>query len=92
MPKYLRRVISVVQKNVRVHGENRKRIKKISDDHIYLMAYRTWRFKVQIDLINRHTKVLDLVSGYSPEELKSKADPYSDKKMHQLFLKTNFLD
>lgn len=72
--------------------KGRKRIKRISDDDLYLLAYRTWRFKVQIDSINRSTKVLDLTSGYSPEELKSKSDPYSDKKNHQLFLKTNFLD
>lgn len=72
--------------------KDRKRIKQISNDNFYLLAYRTWRFKIQVDLISRMTQVLDLVSGYSQEELKLKADPYGDKKMHQLFLRTNFLD
>jgi tRNA (Thr-GGU) A37 N-methylase len=72
--------------------KNRKRIKQISDDQTYLMAYRTWRFKIQIQMDSRSTKVLDLVSGYSLEELKSKLDPYQDKKIHQLFFNTHFLD
>ncbi len=71
--------------------KDRKRIKKISDNQ-YLMAYRTWRFKIQVDSKSLFTKVLDMTSGYSLEELKNKTDPYSDKKIHQLFLKTNFLD
>jgi len=72
--------------------KGRKRIKQISDDDIYLMAYRTWRFKIQVEIESRSSTVLDLVSGYSADELKSKTDPFEDKKIHQLFLKTNFLD
>jgi hypothetical protein len=71
--------------------KDRKRIKKISEG-LYLIAYRTWRFQIQVDPKSRFTEVLDITSGYSPDELKLKADPYGDKKIHQLFLKTNFLD
>ena len=71
--------------------KDRKRIKKISEGW-YLMAYRTWRFKIKVDQKSRFTEVLDMTSGYSSDELKSKSDPYFDKKIHQLFLKTNFLD
>lgn len=71
--------------------KDRKRIKKISEG-LFVLAYRTWRFKIQVDPKSHFTEVLDITSGYLDEDLKSKADPYGDKKIHQLFLKTNFLD
>lgn len=59
------------KKRVKPHGTN------------FLIAYRTWRAFFTIE--NDQITVLNISSGYSPQELQDHEDPYSDKSVHRHF-------
>lgn len=67
----------------------RKRIKKLQDEH-YEMAYRTWRWRLEIDIEQLTSKVLRFSSAYRVGDLKKKTDPYSDKDLHRKFVQKIF--
>jgi len=62
----------------------RKRL-QARPDGTWVLAYRTWRFAIQIDQERHHSTVLEIFSGYSPQELQDLQDPYSDKDLHRAF-------
>lgn len=68
--------------------------KRVSEYHgpaseaSHTMAFRTWRldFKRKTDTTVPTLEVLRVRSGYSPDDLASTDDPYSDKDLHRRFL------
>ena len=51
-----------------------------------MLAYRTWRVRFHCDSVTRAIHVLEILSGYRPEDLLPDApDPYSDKAVHREF-------
>ncbi|MFN8790044.1 MAG: hypothetical protein ACK5Y2_01160 [Bdellovibrionales bacterium] len=62
----------------------RKRLQE-RPDGTWVLAYRTWRFVLEIDEDRHHSTVLEIYSAYSPLELQDPQDPYSDKDLHRAF-------
>jgi tRNA-Thr(GGU) m(6)t(6)A37 methyltransferase TsaA len=53
---------------------------------VHCLAYRTWRVKFSFDLVRRLVTIIDLLSGYSKEDLIIiDSDPYADKALHRKF-------
>ena len=69
--------------------ESRKRIQK-NDDKTWRLAWRTWRFLVEIDVDQKTSNVLEILSGYSQKELAEESDPYHDKILHRNFQQHHF--
>ncbi len=59
-----------------------KRVEQLSDKE-GVFFYRTWR--AQFELKEETVTVLNIFSGYSPNELMDKEDPYLDKSLHRKF-------
>lgn len=60
--------------------------KRVSEsEHYHTLAYRTWR--VDFSYSENQIGILAIRSGYTEDELRDFADPYSDKKIHRLFKK-----
>jgi tRNA-Thr(GGU) m(6)t(6)A37 methyltransferase TsaA len=78
---------AALHQQLRFHptDRKRKRVRAVSDqtDH-FVFSYRTWRalFRLQAYQV----EVLDILSGYPPEQLLSEDDPFQDKALHRLFL------
>ncbi|MCX7978441.1 MAG: tRNA (N6-threonylcarbamoyladenosine(37)-N6)-methyltransferase TrmO [Bdellovibrionaceae bacterium] len=60
---------------------NKKRVTMTSTS--WSIAYRTWRILFTIK--NKTVNILEIRSGYSPEELDSPLDPWGDKSLHRAF-------
>lgn len=70
---------------------DRKRIKKL-DSGQWILSYRTWRILLSINELQFSSEVLDVISGYSEEELlEMDNDPYGDKGIHLEFKKASLL-
>lgn len=52
----------------------------------FIIAYRTWR--AQFTVQSLQVIVENIFSGYTKEELSLLEDPYQDKDLHRMFLKT----
>lgn len=53
----------------------------------FTLAYRTWRLDYRIDDGANEVLIHVIRSGYTPDELADRDDPYEDKELHRLFLK-----
>ncbi|WP_413287790.1 tRNA (N6-threonylcarbamoyladenosine(37)-N6)-methyltransferase TrmO [Bdellovibrio sp. HCB337] len=65
-------------------NSDKKRVS--ADGSNYVLAYKTWRVRFQLNADN--VSVLDLFSGYSKTDLESSEDPYKDKDLHREFLRS----
>jgi len=63
-------------------NRQKKRLEVISESQA-ILAYRTWR--VSFSITQKEVTILNLFSGYSPEEIQSHEDPYHDKSLHREF-------
>lgn len=68
---------------------NRKRIVRTQENQ-FVLSYRTWRFFLSIEEINRTSTVIKIYSGYTENDLLDSADPYQDKNFHKEYLKVFF--
>ncbi len=69
---------------------SRKRISKeiIDEKIIYTLAYRTWRILFNVNDERKAIEILGIKSGYTLDELSNQLeDKYSDKLIHQQFLR-----
>ena len=68
--------------------EERKRVRRADEPGAsHELSYRTWRALFDCDEATREVRVLEIASGYSPDELSAIEDPYRDKATHRLFLR-----
>ena len=65
----------------------KKRVKKIEGD-IHCLAFRTWRVYFEFNQETSTSNILYIKTGYSKEDFGSPADKYSNKKLHQEFMKS----
>lgn len=66
-------------------NSRRKRVKHIAGNE-WLLAWRTWRLRFRMDEEGARVEIVDITSGYRPEELRSGCeDIYGDKSLHRLF-------
>lgn len=63
----------------------RKRIRPLADGRLEI-AYRTWRIEYRLSKSGRHIELLDIRSGYSPDDLGDASDPHGDKGVHRAFV------
>lgn len=67
-------------------NSDKKRVKP-EGEH-FVLAYKTWRLRFEVQENPSHIQVLDVFSGYNPLELASEMpDPYHDKDLHREFLR-----
>ena len=81
---------STIKQQLRFHptDKQRKRVKmNNSIPNQFIFAYRTWR--ILFTLQENSVSVIEIISGYSSEELSSKEDPFNDKELHRQFLSFN---
>jgi len=76
-------------------NEDKKRVSpepaNTSTNPNFVLAYKTWRVRFQVDEAKMEVQVLDLFSGYSAAELApGTTDTYADKELHRSYLR-NFL-
>ncbi len=65
---------------------DRKRVSRESENpNVYILAYRTWRAKFEVEHENRKINVINLTSGYSEIDLASDDDRHGDKCLHRAF-------
>lgn len=65
----------------------RKRVQPISETEL-VISYRTWRVRFHLDRAERICTVLDIFSGWKPEELaEGTDDPWQDKALHRAFVR-----
>lgn len=50
----------------------------------HTIAFRTWR--VDFKILNEQIEILNLRTGYSPDEQRDSSDPYHDKNLHRSFV------
>jgi tRNA-Thr(GGU) m(6)t(6)A37 methyltransferase TsaA len=63
----------------------RKRVQPVSETELTI-SYRTWRARFHLNREERVCTVLDIFSGWKPEELAEGArDPWNDKSVHREF-------
>ena len=66
---------------------DRKRVQPISETEL-IISYRTWRARFHLNRGEKICTVLDIFSGWKPEELAEGADdPWQDKAVHREFLR-----
>lgn len=66
----------------------RKRISKIENDNLFVLAYRTWRIIYKVNEGDKKVTVKEIRSGYNKKELINLTDDkYQDKHLHKLFMK-----
>ena len=67
---------------------SRKRITKIENDNLFVLAYRTWRIIYKVNEENKKVTVKEIRSGYNKKELTNLIDDkYQDKHLHKVFIK-----
>ena len=76
--------VARIQLTLQSGNPERQRITGVPGEK-QILAYRTWRiaFIRQENVV----KVMEIFSGYTPDELADPADPYLDKAIHRSFLK-----
>lgn len=67
--------------------QRKKRLRPLQAD-TWELAYRTWRIRFNADDVTQSLSITSIASGYSPVELASDDDPYSDKAMHREFVRS----
>ena len=65
-------------------NHKRKRLQQLDDKH-WDIAYRTWRIRFEVAAPETALTVTIIHSGYSPEDMESKEDPYADKAIHRAY-------
>ncbi|MBL7542431.1 MAG: tRNA (N6-threonylcarbamoyladenosine(37)-N6)-methyltransferase TrmO [Bdellovibrionaceae bacterium] len=55
-----------------------------------LLAYRTWRVRIQVDETAKTVQGILISSGYPPEDLLNSVDTYTDKALHRAFIAKSF--
>ena len=53
----------------------------------FVLAYKTWRARFEINEEKSEVTVIEIFSGYNHTDLASPADPYGDKDLHREFLR-----
>ena len=61
-------------------NKSRNRLCPDQEGH-HVLAYRTWR--IHFDLQGENLSIVEIRSGYSPEELDAREDKYQDKPIHR---------
>ena len=76
--------VARIQLTLQSGNPERQRITGVPGEK-QILAYRTWRiaFIRQENVV----KVMEIFSGYTPDELADPSDPYLDKAIHRSFLK-----
>lgn len=66
---------------------SRKRIEVLdTESDTFVLAYRTWRVRSQIDDANRIVRITDIFNGHTAPELALRDDPHRDKSLHTQFI------
>lgn len=79
-------VLPLLQQNPYPSRFNRiKKFKKLGDES-YLLAFKTWRVRFQIDQAANSLLVEDILSGYTIESLET-SKKYADHELHREFLR-----
>jgi len=68
-------------------GAGRKRIRRLDEEGVWEIAYRTWRARYRADAGANVVMVEEVYSGYRAGELADADDKYEDKAVHREFVR-----